>query len=279
MSSKLSISKLDILGEVFQKHHWTIDNDKQKSYFNKYVRMLESMSEDEQNMMLELTDNFLHIKLREYFDILVDIVRKVIVENPLTTQYYVLPALTKEDVGKVAKSSIHLLYMFTGEELENSIDDSNVHFQIVKDNDKLLAKGIRDNEKILIVDDFIGSGKTIEESFEVHNIKDGGFKIEDVIVLSLVVHEKGLAHLKDMGIHQIFYSILINRGISDKYMGEKRDEYVKLMNQIEARIPNLEEENRFGYCQCEALLHMHRVPNNTFPIYWLHNNVSPYRRK
>lgn len=58
MNSKLSISKLDILGEVFQKHHWPIDHDKQKSYFNKYVRMLESMSEDEQNMMLELTDNF-----------------------------------------------------------------------------------------------------------------------------------------------------------------------------------------------------------------------------
>ena len=58
MSSKLSISKLDILGEVFQKHHWPLDNDKQKSYFNKYVRMLESMSEDEQNMMLELLITF-----------------------------------------------------------------------------------------------------------------------------------------------------------------------------------------------------------------------------
>ena len=240
--------------------------------------MLESMSEDEQNMMLELTDNFLHIKLREYFDILVDIVRKVIIENPSTTQYYVLPALTKEDVGKVAKSSIHLLYMFTGEELENSIDDSNVHFQIVKDNDKLLAKGIRDNEKILIVDDFIGSGKTIEESFEVHNIKDEGLKIEDVIVLSLVAHKKGVSYLKDIGVPQIFYNKLINRGISDNYIGEKKSEYVRLMNQIESRIPKLDEENRFGYCQCEALLHMHRIPNNTFPIYWLHNNISPYKR-
>ncbi len=279
MNSKLSISKLDILGEVFQKHHWPIDHDKQKSYFNKYVRMLESMSEDEQNMMLELTDNFLHIKQCEYLTILSDVVRRVIANNPSVTQYFVLPALAKDDVERLDKSSIHMLYLFKGEELEDAIDNSDIHFQVVKDKNKLSARGIRDNEKILIVDDFIGSGKTIEESFEVHNIKDGGLKIDDVIVLSLVVHEKGLAHLKDMGIHQIFYSILINRGISDKYMGEKRDEYVKLMNQIEARIPKLEEENRFGYCQCEALLHMHRVPNNTFPIYWLHNNVSPYRRK
>ena len=279
MNSKLLISKLDILGEVFQKHHWPIDYDKQKSYFNKYVRMLESMSEDEQNMMLELTDNFLHIKQCEYFTILSEVVRRVIANNPSVTQYFVLPALAKDDVERLDKSSIHMLYLFKGEELEDAIDNSDIHFQVVKDKNKLSSRGIRDNEKILIVDDFIGSGKTIEESFEVHNIKDGGFKIEDVIVLSLVVHEKGLAHLKDMGIHQIFYSILINRGISDKYMGEKRDKYVKLMNQIEARIPKLDEENRFGYCQCEALLHMHRVPNNTFPIYWLHNNVSPYRRK
>ena len=210
MNSKLSISKLDILGEVFQKHHWPIEHDKQKSYFNKYVRMLESMSEDEQSMMLELTDNFLYIKQPEYFDILVDVVRKVIIENPSITKYYVVPALTKKDIGKITKSSIHLLYMFTGEELENSIDDSNVHFQIVKDNDKLLAKDIRANEKILIVDDFIGSGKTIEESLHVNNIREGGHKIEDTIVLSLVAHQKGLAYLKNMGILQIFYSIHIN---------------------------------------------------------------------
>lgn len=278
MNSKLSISKLDILGEVFQKHHWPIEHDKQKSYFNKYVRMLESMSEDEQSMMLELTDNFLYIKQPEYFDILVDVVRKVIIENPSITQYYVVPALTKKDIGKITKSSIHLLYMFTGEELENSIDDSNVHFQIVKDNDKLLAKDIRGNEKILIVDDFIGSGKTIEESLDVYNIREGGHKIEDTIVLSLVAHQKGLAYLKNMGILQIFYSIHINRGISDNYIGEKKSEYVRLMKQIENRIPKLDEDTKFGYCQCEALLHMHRIPNNTFPIYWLHNNISPYKR-
>ena len=278
MSSKLSISKLDILGEVFQKHHWPIDNDKQKSYFNKYVRMLESMSEDEQNMMLELTDNFLHIKQREYFDLLVDVMRKVIIENPSITQYYVLPALTKEDIGKFVKSSIHLLYMFTGEELENAIDNNNIHFQVVKDNNKLSTEDIKHNEKILIVDDFIGSARTIEESLEIYNIKEGGHRMTDVIIISLVTHEKGLAYLREIGLSQIFFNILINRGISDNYVGEKKNKYVRLMNQIEARIPKLDEENRFGYYQCEALIHMHRIPNNTFPIYWLHNNVSPYKR-
>lgn len=278
MNSKLSISKLDILGEVFQKHHWPIDHDKQKSYFNKYVRMLESMSEDEQNMMLELTDNFLHIKQCEYFTILSEVVCRVIANNPSVTQYFVLPAMAKDDVERLDKSSIHMLYLFKGEELEDAIDNSDIHFQVVKDKNKLSSRGIRDNEKILIVDDFIGSGKTIEESFEVHNIKDEGLKIEDVIVLSLVAHEKGVSYLKDIGVPQIFYNKLINRGISDNYIGEKKSEYVRLMNQIESRIPKLDEENRFGYCQCEALLHMHRIPNNTFPIYWLHNNISPYKR-
>ena len=278
MNSKLSISKLDILGEVFQKHNWPIDNDKQKSYFNKYVRMLESMSEDEQNMMLELTDNFLHIKQCEYFTILSEVVCSVIANNPSVTQYFVLPALAKDDVERLDKSSIHMLYLFRGEELEDAIDNTDIHFQVVKDKNKLLARGIRKNEKILIVDDFIGSGKTIEESFEVHNIKGGGFKIEDVIVLSLVAHEKGVSYLEHIGVPQIFYNRLINRGISDNYIGEKKSEYVRLMNQIEGRIPKLDEDNRFGYCQCEALLHMHRIPNNTFPVYWLHNNISPYKR-
>ena len=241
--------------------------------------MLESMSEDEQNMMLELTDNFLHIKQCEYFTILSEVVRRVIANNPSVTQYFVLPALAKDDVERLDKSSIHMLYLFKGEELEDAIDNSDIHFQVVKDKNKLSSRGIRDNEKILIVDDFIGSGKTIEESFEVHNIKDEGLKIEDVIVLSLVAHEKGVSYLKDIGVPQIFYNKLINRGISDNYIGEKKSEYVRLMNQIESRIPKLDEENRFGYCQCEALLHMHRIPNNTFPIYWLHNNISPYKRK
>lgn len=278
MASKLSISKFDTLGEIFQRHHWPIVYDKEKSYFNKYVKMLESMSEDEQNMMLELTNKFLHIKLDEYFAILSEVISRIIANNPAVSQYFVLPALAKADVGRLDKSSIHMLYLFKGEELGNAIDNSDIHFQVVKDNNKLLARGIRDNEKILIIDDFIGSGQTIEESFEAYNINNDGHNIDDVIVVSLVAHEKGVSYLEDIGVPQIFYNILINRGISDNYIGEKKSEYVKLMNQIEDRIPKLGEENRFGYCQCEALLHMHRIPNNTFPIYWLHNNVSPYKR-
>lgn len=70
MPSKLSISKLDVLGEIFEQKEWPIDHDNGVSRFNKYVKMLESMSDHEQDMMLELTKRFMHIKYEDYFTIL-----------------------------------------------------------------------------------------------------------------------------------------------------------------------------------------------------------------
>lgn len=280
MPSKLSISKLDVLGEIFEQKEWPIDHDNGVSRFNKYVKMLESMSDHEQDMMLELTKRFMHIKYEDYFTILLDVVKKIIEENPQINQYYVLPALSKQDEaeGRLDKSSINLLYLFKRGELEEALGTDKIHFQVVKDKERLLKKEIKNNEKILIVDDFIGSGETIEESLDLYNInKDDGPDINNIIVLSLVAHMQGLSYLSKIDV-SIYYGIVIHKGISDNFTGDTKDTYITLMKQIEDRIPKITEDNRFGYKQCEALLHMYRIPNNTFPIYWLHRNISPYKR-
>lgn len=280
MPSKLSISKLDVLGEIFEQKKWPINQDNGISRFNKYVKMLESMSDQEQDMMLDLTKRFIHIEYEDYFAILLDVVGKVINDNPLINQYYVLPALSKQDEAerRFDKSSINLLYLFKGDRLEEALGTDKIHFQVVKNKTKLLDKKIRTNEKILIVDDFIGSGETIRESLDLYNINnDNGPDINNVIVLSLVAHMQGLAYLSKIGV-SIYYEIVINKGISDNFTGDTKNMYITLMKQIEDRIPKITEDNRFGYKQCEALLHMYRIPNNTFPIYWLHRNISPYRR-
>lgn len=113
---------------------------------------------------------------------------------------------------------------------------------------------------------------------DLYNInKDDGPDINNIIVLSLVAHMQGLSYLSKIDV-SIYYGIVIHKGISDNFTGDTKDTYITLMKQIEDRIPKITEDNRFGYKQCEALLHMYRIPNNTFPIYWLHRNISPYKR-
>jgi len=51
------------------------------------------------------------------------------------------------------------------------------------------------------------------------------------------------------------------------------------MQSIERRIKGLEEKFKFGYEGSEALVSMIRCPNNTFPIYWYIEGVSPYERE
>ena len=276
----LTVSKIDALGEIFEHKEWPIVHGKVLSRFNKYIRMLESMSDQEQDMMLELTRKFLHIEQEGYFPILLGVVKKIVDRNPTIKEYYILPALSEQDKlkGRLDKSSISLAYLFKGDRLKEDLDAGEIHFQVVKNIDNLSKSNMKG--KILIVDDFIGSGETILESFKLYNIinNEGGFSFKDVIVLSLVAHEQGIDHLFEIGMSEIYYDKKINKGISDNFTGEKKDEYITLMTQIEDKIPGLKEKFKFGYGHCEALLHMHRIPNNTFPIYWHWRNVSPYNR-
>lgn len=271
----LPADKLNDLTKVFNEQQWSIEHT-EDSCFNQYAKLLETLDSREQTLILELTNRFLHIEQHSYITHLVNAVNAMLDSMPNISLCHVLPALAKKDVGKTGKSSQMMQYLFKGDELRGSIDYEDVNFRVVMDIDKfrLTKKQLSDNELILFVDDFIGSGETALEALDI--LGEEVFPKEKICFLSLVIHQMGKNNIEAAG-YKVFYTKEIDKGISDHYVNEELELRTTLMQNIEKRIPKLNKDFKFGYRQCEALVCMHRIPNNTFPIYWKCES-SPYSR-
>lgn len=281
VKQRCSASILMQMDCVFNKHNWEIvrSDGTYSNRYEKYKVLLDNLEDDEQSLILELTDRFIHIKNRDYDTAILPAIRSLLDSNPDVTQYYVLPALSKEDRGKTCKSSNNVQYLFSGDYFEDELNCEGVNFQVVKDINvlKKRIKPLKPHERILFVDDFIGSGDTAIDSAE--EFKDSPFGKDSIIFLSIVAHNMGVEILKENN-HTVFYSILVSKGITNYYEGDLLNRNIDIMQRIEDRIkPSVTPEKRFGHKHCEALVSMHRIPNNTFPIYWLDKKISPYDRK
>ena len=278
MAKSVPLDKLMELKSVFISHKWEIDESKPNSRFLKYIKLLEFLqNEDEQNLILELTKRFIHIKEPDYFLRVAIVVEKLNMEYPDIKTFHVLPALAKSDWGKYGKSSQSIQYKFKGDQLDELLDLDNVNFRVIEDIGRFNERqgDLKANEKILFVDDFIGSGDTALEAVEM--LKESLRKNKDIIFLSIATHRMGKDIIESKG-YKIYYDEIIDKGISSFYKDAELNKKTAIMQQIESKIKRLEDENKFGYKQCEALISMHRIPNNTFPIYYLEKNASPYKR-
>lgn len=276
---KLPIDKLLSLKNVFLKQQWEIDEGRANSRFTKYINLLNNLQNDEQGLILELSERFTVIEQNNYLNEIITAINNLITAFPEVKQYYVLPVLAREDIGTTEVKSSHTIsYLFKGDQIETKIDIEGRNFRVVKDinNFKSRTTAFKTHEKILFVDDFIGSGETAKEAVEILDGMD--VKTSEIAFLSIVAHKTGVERLEKDS-YKVFFSRLATRGISDFYLEEtERILKTEQMARIEDRIPKIEDKYRFGYNQCEALVCMQRMPNNTFPIYWLHKGVSPYKR-
>ena len=276
-ADKLKFDNLYSLGKVFQGNGWDIIQDRPNSRFSKYARLLEHLEVNEQKLILELTKRFKYFDISSYKELLCKALEKILMTFT-KEKFYVFPAMVRKDAGKI-KSATTVYYQFRGDTLGEHVDLKSSKFHCFEDEkDFSQKKTLKKNEKILIVDDFIGSGETmVEVALDIMD-QYSFINQKDIVFLSLVAHEKGIKYLNYYGCVDVFYALKINRGISDYYEGEQRQLNTETMQQIEAKIKGLKDKFKFGYEQCEALLHMERIPNNTFPIYWCWKGVSPYKR-
>jgi hypothetical protein len=117
---------------------------------------------------------------------------------------------------------------------------------------------------VILVDDFIGSGETIIGC--LNYLDTLGIEIDHIIIMTLVIQNTGFQKLQDIGVRTL-YSEFRERGINDSYSEPIKGKLIAAMNAIENFL-KIDQKNRFGYNQTEALVKMIRVPNNTFPVFW-----------
>ena len=214
-----------------------------------------------------LTQKFLWIKESEYLKHFLHTFDAFISSYDFnnTKTIMLCPALPEDDFGK-PKSSVDLLYKVKGRlsSLQEKYSDFNITYI---DSPQFLCNVALEDTILCLIDDFVGSGETIERVKKY--INDNEYSIDKLVVVSLVSMSSGKEYVKKLGI-ELYTNIVCEKGIS----GCENEETNRLiMEQIEKTI-KVKDIYNFGYSQSEGLVKMIRTPNNTFPIYWLKNKQN-----
>lgn len=270
----LSLAQLEKLKALFEQKQWPIIEDEGLSVFERFYRTLLMLDEKEQTFLINLTYRFDHIPLSEYMNYMKEPLRKLR-EDCDGDKLCFVTCTPKENAGSV-KSSSSVLYQIKGTTMKQHV---NLGSKLVVENiQKLPDYKITDKTKIVLVDDFIGTGDTALGAVDyVHELVPSLKDNSRIIVFSIVALREGLERLDKIGV-KTYFAVERKKAISEEMKEADRDTAIAIMQSIEGKLKKLKDDYKFGYKGSEALVSMERCPNNSFPIYWLTKNIAPYER-
>lgn len=274
------------LHEIFIKKDWEIEDDNlnQVSLFNRFSSLLSELTSEEQELVLELTNNFTRIKPAEYehhIQIAINnFLLDQVVEMDEINRVYIAPLIAPVDFGKVkssgvvqylCRSVINYIPEFGSKKIiyiDASVNGLNIEKEHINKQGRIL----------LLVDDFVGTGETACSAVD-YLINDKEIEKEKLIVLSIASLNQGVDCLAEQGIHN-YSSLTFDKGITDNCLNaEEVAKKIKIMESIERKI-KVKERESLGYNKSEALITLIRTPNNTFPVFWKEKGgrVAPFPR-
>lgn len=267
----ISMDVMARLETIFNDKQWSIDRNSQISLYDRYCNTLMKFTEEEQQLLLELTERFLKIDLNDYVGYFENLLNDIQNDNP-GSPLILVPCLPEKEVGKTKSASVALYIM------KSTHYNHAVKCGIEPNDIKNVLPVINQNTIIVLVDDFIGTGETALKAISyAQSILPQDFPLQNIKVMSIVTMESGKAAIENIGV-KVYSHYTNKKGITDYYTGDKLLQATGLMNSIESKLKKLKPEFRFGYGLSEALVCMSRCPNNTFPVYWLGKNTAPYER-
>lgn len=272
------------LMQVFKNHGWEIPakNAGYENRFNRFCHRLSLLDADEQDLVIELTRNFTVISGNDYLQFLISLLNRInedqIEPFKTTNKFFIFPLFAPQDFQKI-KSSTYVWYSFHSENIKYNpifLEKDLIFCDISKAS---WVDNIKPNQAIILLDDYIGSGETaisaIEWFMRYHNVSS-----DQIVIISIAAQETGIQQVQDKTGVSVFSSLHFKRGISDRYAGEQRDTYIRIMTHIENKL-KVADKDRFGYNRSEALISLIRTPNNTFPVFWKKygkNKIVPFPR-
>lgn len=136
-------------------------------------------------------------------------------------------------------------------------------------------------KNIVLVDDFVGTGKKIARKVKWAKAKfDEGSVERKLYVCSMAAMNLSKPRLDELGV-DYFSTIWLSKGISDFYEGENLSAAIEDMTALEATLKELGGDYRFGYKKSEALYYHepYNVSNNVFPLFWWEKSERRKYRK
>lgn len=239
---QLSIGQLEKLKTLFVQKQWPIIEDEGLSVFERFYRTLLMLDEKEQSFLINLTYRFDHIPLSEYMDYMTDPLRKLREDSDGETLCFVT-CTPKEEAGYV-KSSATVLYQIKGTTMKQHV---NLAPKLVVENiQKLPDYKITDKTKIVLVDDFIGTGDTAIGAVDyVHELVPSLKDNSRIIVFSIVALRNGLERLDKIGV-KTYFAVERQKAISEEMKEADRDIAIAIMQSIEGKLKKLKDDYKFG---------------------------------
>lgn len=156
-SSVFNVNQLAKLENLFHLKQWVIDTDNELSTFERYIETLSKLTQDQQDFILKLSERFLHISTEQYVQELIPTIERLRKDYPSCLLLFA-QCLPESEIGHL-KSSAAVLYQFRGNSIKTSIDLGK-HTVCASDIKDYLGNLEKVQFKVVLVDDYLGSGKT-----------------------------------------------------------------------------------------------------------------------
>ena len=270
-NNKLSVQRFNRLENIFTSKNWPIESVLGFNYFEHFCERLSSFSDEQQDLILDLTEDFLWIRETEYlylfrksFDIYYSSI-----PNNCKNKIIICPLLSPKDFNKSKSSTAlyHLLDSVIKEfQLLYSTKCSISLMDFPQREKEIVDLVINQNFTLCLIDDYIGSGETLIEG--VKHLEDNGILRDSIVIISLVAMRDSYNFLISQS-YNIYSDCILEKGLTK----QNNNYFNELMNQIETKL-KVKDDYRFGYKQTEALLKMKKTPNNTFPVYWFDKSIK-----
>jgi hypothetical protein len=250
---------------LFTSLGWDVENS---NVFDRFCNTLTFFNPIQQDFLIDFTSGFLKVGIEKYY-YHIQIAFNKIVDPYLNNinQIYILPLNKGEEYGVIdSSSSDSLSYLFRNSELVASGLFAKYLFEIKNKPANLPIGFPRINDMLLVVDDFIGTGAKASDCYN-YLVDKIGIDPTKVIILTLAIQKQGYEKLLSQKIN-VTYSIIRDKAISSLLDNNKKNYYTEIMTSIED-VLKISDDYRFGFLQCEALIKMINIPNDTFPVYWV----------
>lgn len=134
---------------------------------------------------------------------------------------------------------------------------------------------VADGDSVVIVEDFIGSGSSMQKTVEWFRKNTPEGMTLEIKVGVLTAVSCGATVLAGLGVPHIVLNV-IPKAISDRFSGVGLEEATNLMTEIEDKLASIQDtpsrldRYRFGFGGCEAMYERagSKTPNNVFPVFW-----------
>ncbi len=258
---------LETLIQLSKEFPWLLSRSEQ--FIELYTNFCTNNAE--KNLIVELIRRFYYLEDSEFSNSIKYLVEDIVTTPGLVDSETMIVSMTADegsDSGQFVLYFMKPFFEMYGWRKHITVNTFGKTYRTYK-----AYKDKRPIKNIVIIDEFIGSGKTAFDRYKSIKINFDNNNIPMKFYIKTVAStNKGLNFLIKNELN-VAAQIVLPKGITDFDSEKVRRANLKRMYKLEEYLSKSYEDRplpRMGYAQCEALYSRENgnTPNNVFPIFW-----------